>query len=80
MECRGSRPEKPGPVTDNKAMKDKSWSPVSTFVVHLGWGAVVSSHMASLLWIMSFTESQHIWHSGISSLLASTNQDRKRAS
>ena len=36
---------------------------------------MVSSHMASLLWILSFTESQHIWHSVISSLLASINQE-----
>ena len=36
---------------------------------------MVSSHMARLLWILSFTESQYILHGGISSLLASINQD-----
>ena len=36
MECRGSRPENPGPLIDNKAMEEKGWSTLSTHVVHLG--------------------------------------------
>ena len=32
----GSRPGKQGSLTDNKAMEERGWSPVSTHVVHLG--------------------------------------------
>ena len=58
MECRGSRPEKPGKLTDNKAVEEKGWSTVSTHAVQLGgrWYGLSShgeSSVDSFFWRVS---------------------------